>query len=272
MSDGIPLHKMLSGAEPNPGVDAGVTVHYALPTALGQRELAPSIGGVLTIRATGILSCVSCGKRVKKLFAQGFCYPCLVSAPEAAECIIRPELCRAHLGEGRDPEWERDHHVAEHVVYLSYTSGIKVGVTRATQVPVRWIDQGAVSALVLARVPYRQLAGLIEVDLKRLFADRTNWRGMLKKVPLDHGALLEARSTARYALRGDLQQYLLPEERPLDLHYPVLAYPPKVTSVSLERTPEVSGLLMGVKGQYLIWEDGRVLNIRNHSGHHIEWS
>lgn len=269
MTDGSPLFKMLAGLEPVGTPQPSGMVSYAVRMADGPMELFPFIGNDLTVRATGVLSCVSCGERVKKLFAQGFCYPCLQSAPEAAECIVRPELCRAHLGEGRDPEWERDHHFTEHAVYLSFTSGIKVGVTRATQVPVRWIDQGAVTALIIARVPYRQLAGLIEVDLKRLFADRTNWRAMLKSVPSGRAALLEARNVARNALREDLQQYLLPEEEPLDILYPILAYPPKISSVSLEKTPEVGGRLMGIKGQYLIWEDGRVLNVRNHSGHHV---
>lgn len=260
--DGSPLRKMLAG------FSAG-TVAYGLPLAAGLVELTPYIGHTFTLRATGVLSCVSCDRRVKKLFGQGFCYPCLQNAPEAAECIIRPELCQAHLGGGRDPEWERNHHCTEHVVYLSHTGGIKVGVTRSTQVPVRWIDQGAVGALVLARVPYRQLAGLIEVDLKRLFADKTNWRAMLKLVPPDHGALRQARERAFANLREDLQQYVLPHEEPLAIGYPVLAYPPKVTSVSLEKSPVLSGRLLGAKGQYLLFEDGRVFNVRNHSGFHV---
>lgn len=261
MNDGSPLRKMLTGLDGQ--------VSYALPLLDGPLELAPYIGEPFTLRATGVLSCVSCGRRVKKLFAQGFCYPCLTTAPEAAECIVRPELCRAHLGEGRDPEWEREHHDTEHVVYLSYTGAVKVGVTRSTQVPVRWIDQGAVSALIIARVPYRQLAGLIEVDLKRILADRTNWRAMLKRVPPDHAALFAARDQARLALREDLQQHLLMDEVPMDIAYPVLAYPPKVVSISLEKQPVISGRLMGVKGQYLLFEDGRVFNVRNHSGHHV---
>lgn len=245
-------------------------VNYALPMVEGPVELAGIIGKDFTVRATGVLSCCACGRRVKKLFAQGYCYPCLVSAPEAADCIIRPELCRAHLHEGRDPDWEVAHHFTEHVVYMSFTGGVKVGVTRSTQVPVRWIDQGAVSAVVIARVPYRQLAGLIEVDLKRLFSDRTNWRAMLKEVTVDHDALVEARAKARHALGEDLQQYFLADEPPLDIKYPMLAYPPKVASVNLTKMPEVSGVLLGAKGQYLIWEDGRVLNVRNHTGHHVE--
>lgn len=267
MSTGIPLRKMLADLQP---VAGGGRVRYALHRPGPALELGPFIGNAFTMRATGVLTCAHCGKEVKKLFAQGFCYPCFQSAPEAAECILHPEKCLAHLGEGRDPAWEQQHHATEHVVYMSYTGNVKVGVTRGEQVPVRWIDQGAVAALVIARVPYRQLAGLIEVDLKRLFADKTNWRAMLKQVPVDHTALFEARAEARNGVRGDLVQYLVEDEEPMDIAYPVLAYPPKVTSVNLEKTPEVSGRLMGVKGQYLIWEDGRVLNVRSHTGYHVE--
>lgn len=259
--DGWPLLKMLSAVDGR--------VDYALRMPDGALELAPYIGRSFTVRATGAMSCVACGRRVKKLFQQGFCYPCLTTAPEASECIVRPELCRAHLGEGRNPEWERTHHHTEHVVYLAQSSGIKVGITRATQVPVRWIDQGAVAALVIARTPYRQLAGLIEVDLKRILADRTNWRAMLKAVLPDTEGLLLARDKVVASLRHDLHPYLLPDEPPILLDYPVLAWPPKVVSVSLEKTPVVSGRLLGIKGQYLIWEDGRVLNVRNQSGHHV---
>lgn len=261
MIEGTPLSKMLAGFDG--------TVRYGLRQGTEVLDLAPFIGNTFTVRATGVLSCVSCGRMVKKLFAQGFCYPCLTSAPEAAECIVHPELCRAHEGAGRDPEWEREHHFTEHVVYLSQSGGLKVGVTRATQVPVRWIDQGAVAALIIARVPYRQLAGLIEVDLKRILADRTNWRAMLKQVAPDGDALRSLRVQAITALRHDLREYVLENEEPVTIGYPVLAYPPRITSVSLEKTPEVSGRLMGIKGQYLIWEDGRVLNVRNHSGHHV---
>lgn len=270
MSDGQPLFKMLVGLDDAGQNGSSRIVQYALPFAPEPLPLASCIGHPFTLRATGVLSCVNCGRRVKKLFAQGFCYPCFSTAPEAAECIVSPELCRAHLGEGRDPDWEIAHHATEHVVYLSFTGAVKVGVTRATQVPVRWIDQGAVAALIIAKVPYRQLAGLIEVDLKRIFADKTNWRAMLKKVGPDTDALRSARAQAVGALRSDLQEYLLDEEQPFVIDYPVLAYPPKVTSVSLDKVPEVSGILMGIKGQYLMWEDGRVLNVRNQSGHHVE--
>lgn len=261
-TDGAPLAKMR--------VLQDDPVAYALPLGNELLDLRPYIGGRLVLRATGALTCAACGKRVKKFYGQGFCYPCLLKAPEAAECIVRPELCRAHLGEGRDPEWERLHHAQEHVVYLSLTGGAKVGVTRSTQVPVRWIDQGAVSALVIARVPYRQLAGLIEVDLKQVMADKTDWRAMLRDVPADPMKLTMLRERIVPHVRHDLQEYLLPDAEPRVLRYPVLAWPPKVVSAQLGREALVGGRLVGVKGQYLLWEDGRVLNVRNHTGYHVE--
>lgn len=262
MNPGFPLLKMPT--------TWGDRVGYALVTGEGHLDLGTCIGRPFGLRATGVLTCTVCGRKVTKFYGQGLCYPCLRDAPEAAPCIVRPELCQAHLGQGRDPLWERAHHDQEHVVYLSHTGGIKVGATRATQIPTRWIDQGAVAALIIGRTPYRQLAGLMEVDLKRLFADRTDWRAMLRDVPLADEALYAARERARTSLRHDLRDYFLDDQPAVHIHYPVLAWPPKVASVQLGRTPEVGGRLIGIKGQYLIWEDGRVLNVRNHSGYHVE--
>jgi hypothetical protein len=39
--------------------------------------------------------------------------------------------------------------------------------------------------------------------------------------------------------------------------------------MQLAKEPLVEGRLIGIKGQYLMWEDGRVLNVRNHSGYHV---
>jgi hypothetical protein len=254
----------------------GDPVIYSLITPAGALDLSSFVGKHFTVRATGRLTCILCGREVRKFYGQGMCFPCLQNAPEASECIVRPELCRAHVGEGRDPDWEIAHHATEHIVYLSRTSsatatstGIKVGVTRSTQVPARWIDQGAVAAIPIARVPYRQLAGQIEVDLKRSLADRTDWRGMLRSVVPDANDLSTLRDSLPQILNGSLLPYLVLDEEPTIMHYPVLGYPAKCTSVQLAKTPEVSGRLVGIKGQYLIWEDGRVLNVRNHCGYHV---
>ena len=269
--DGSPLRKMLAGLDEDSGNGSG-HVAYALHLANGAIPLAGFISNEFTLRFTGAKTCISCGKRVKKFYGQGTCYPCFRDAPEASPCIIRPELCRAHLGEGRDAQWEIDHHMQEHIVYLSYTGGVKVGVTRSTQVPVRWIDQGAVLAVPIARVPYRQLAGAIEVDLKRLFSDRTDWRKMLWPVDVASGgvALQEARSKAIAHVDPELAMYMLPEEPVVHLQYPLPPVPPKLVSVQLDKLPEISGKLLGIKGQYLVWSDGLVLNVRNHTGYHVE--
>lgn len=271
--DGEPLKKMLAGLD-------GDLVEYALHLGIRTVPLKERIGTTFTIRATGARTCMSCGKRVKKFYGQGLCYPCLVSAPEASECIVRPELCRAHVGEGRDPAWEKEHHFTEHFVYLSQTStpaadasvkgGIKVGVTRGTQVPVRWIDQGAVAALLIACTPYRQLAGAIEVHLKQTLADKTDWRKMLHTVAPDPQALLAARDRAIATMDPELKAYMLHTAQPRILQYPLHETLPRITSVSLEKLPEVTGTLLGIKGQYLVWKDGRVLNVRNHTGYHVE--
>lgn len=261
--DGEPLKKMLAGLENG-------EVSYALSLGTSIVPLADRIGQPFTIRFTGARTCMGCGKRVKKFYGQGLCYPCLTTAPEASECIVRPELCRAHLGEGRDPAWEKEHHLQEHFVYLSQTGGIKVGVTRSTQIPVRWIDQGAVLAVIIARTPYRQLAGAIEVDLKRTLADKTDYRRMLQQVAPDPEALLTARDAAVAGIAPELKAYMLPAEEPRTLNYPLRETLPKVTSVTFEKLPEISGTLLGIKGQYLLWKDGRVFNVRNHTGYHVE--
>lgn len=250
-------------------------VRYALRQAGGDLVMDGQVGREFVLRFTGARSCTACGRSVKKLFGQGLCFPCFQNAPEASPCIIRPELCRAHLGEGRDPDWEAAHHLQEHIVYLSFTGGVKVGVTRATQVPVRWIDQGATVALPIARVPYRQLAGAMEVDLKKHFADRTDWRKMLLWSTAggrEEELLLQARGRVEQILDPALRQYLVPDGVPVRLAYPLADVPPKLVSVQLDKLPGIAGRLKGIKGQYLVWADGRVLNVRNHTGFHVEIS
>ena len=135
---------------------------------LGEEEITVNqlIGKPVKINYTGRINCINCGRVTKKSFAQGFCYPCFMNAPQNAECIVRPELCEAHIGKGRDPDWEEDNHNQPHVVYLAISTGIKIGVTRSTQVPYRWIDQGAWKAVKLAETENRYQAGLIEVDFE----------------------------------------------------------------------------------------------------------
>jgi hypothetical protein len=245
------------------------TVRYTLWADGGGMELNPLLGQRLSLRHTGRIFCTSCGKQTKKSFGNGFCYPCFVSAPEAAACIVRPELCQAHLGLGRDQQWERDHHLQPHVVYLALSSGLKVGVTRTSQVPTRWIDQGAEQAIVIASVPYRQLAGAIEMVLKASYNDKTNWQAMLKGLRADDD-LVHRRIEAIDRLPDELKPYADITSPPVNISFPLLDVPKKVTSMKFDTNVTIGGVLTGIKGQYLIFDNQMVLNIRNHSGYEVE--
>ena len=148
-------------------------------------DMNAEIGKTIRLNFDGTINCIACNKQTKKSFGQGFCYPCFRDAPEASECIIRPELCRAHEGEARDMAWAEKHCLVEQIVYLARSSAVKVGITRGSQLPTRWIDQGATDAIVFARVPNRYTAGVVEVALKKHLTDRTNWRRMLKNEIID---------------------------------------------------------------------------------------
>ena len=230
------------------------------------------IGKNIRIDWHGTINCQKCSKVTKKSFGEGFCYNCFVSAPEAAECIIRPELCRAHLGEGRDPEWEQKHHNQPHVVYLAASSAVKVGITRRDQVPTRWIDQGASSAIVIAETSNRFEAGTIEVALKDFFTDKTHWQKMLKNDIDESIDLVEEKWSLEEQLPNDILEFFSEDDEILELNYPVNAYPQKVKSLSLDKTPIVSGVLEGIKGQYLLFEGGQVFNVRKHTGYYVEIS
>jgi len=228
------------------------------------------IGKELKFSYEGRINCIICGTKTKKSFAQGFCYRHFMSAPEASPCIIRPELCEGHLGNGRDVEWEQDHHVQPHIVYLALTNGMKVGVTREQQVPTRWIDQGAWKAVKFAETPNRYLAGMIEVSMKDHLSDKTNWQRMLKNQMNMELDILEEKSRLLDLLPADYADYQSSNDEVTEIHYPVEAYPEKVKSLSFDKMPEIEGTLVGIRGQYLIFDAGRVLNIRKHTGYWID--
>lgn len=243
-------------------------VEYYLP--LGREEVSMNVllGRKIEMEFLGEINCLKCGQKTPKSFAQGYCYPCFVSAPETEDCVLRPELCRAHLGEARDMEYAREHCLIDHIVYLSLTSDSKVGVTRNTQVPARWIDQGAVKAVELARTPDRYTAGLIELALKNHMKDKTNWRGMLKNEILDED-LAERKKEMLSLLPAELSKYRSASDRITFIEYPVLEYPKKIVSANFDTEPLISGTLEGIKGQYLLIRGNIVLNIRKFGGYRI---
>ena len=211
--------------------------------------------------------CLNCGKK-KKIFRQGFCYDCFYSSPAVGDWIMKPELSTAHLGiQDRDLAYEERVQLQPHIVYLALSSEVKVGVTRKTQVPTRWIDQGAEKAISIVEVPNRYLAGITEVALKNHFADKTNWRKMLTN-DIVFTDLIKEREKLQPLLPNEVQEYFHLEKNDLYImNYPVLEYPSKINSLSLDKTPNFKGKLIGIKGQYLIFEDGTVFNIRSNEGY-----
>jgi len=263
------LHKMYTAAaEP---------VAYALELG-GQRvEMNPLLGKNLRIEYLAEIECIHCGRATKKSFSQGYCYPCFASLAQCDICIVSPEKCHFHLGTCREPDWGLAHCMRPHIVYLSNTSGVKVGITREAQVPHRWFDQGAVQALPIFRVSKRYHAGLIETAFKQHVSDRTNWRNMLKNLyePIDLYAVFEAcwreiEPELDAELRADIE-VIAAADALLEIEYPANAYPQKVVSFNLDKQAVVEGRLDAIKGQYLLFDNG-VINIRKYGGYLVELS
>ncbi len=251
-------------------VEKSDVVHYSLPLGTQNIPLNKVIGHLMEVTYNGVIHCIKCQKKINKTFGQGFCYPCYQTAPEAEECVLRPELCRAHEGVARDLEYAASHCLIPHYVYVSYTGGFKVGVTRHTQIPVRWIDQGAILAAKLAKTNNRYEAGLIEVELKKIISDKTNWRAMLKSTDVETGELDTYLASLKEKIPGKFKHYIVPFSDKTVISYPVTSYPDNIRSIHLDKMPHIKAKLMGIKGQYLMFEDGKVFNVRNHSGYFVQ--
>ncbi|HSS65810.1 MAG TPA: DUF2797 domain-containing protein [Gammaproteobacteria bacterium] len=242
---------------------------------LGDREYAlnPLVGERVTLVFSGRIHCIACGRETKKSFNQGYCFPCFRSLARCDRCIVSPELCHYHLGTCREPEWGQANCMQPHIVYLANSSGVKVGITRRSQLPTRWIDQGATQAMPLMQVATRRASGMVELALKSRFMDRTDWRRMLKGPPepvdlIEHSKGL--RKLCEQALESAGEVPEAPAEKidpePREFEYPVLAYPSKVHSINTDKQPRIQGRLLGIKGQYLIFDCG-VINIRKYAGY-----
>jgi len=213
--------------------------------------------------------CLNCSLD-KPIYRQGFCKNCFFEIPQAADWIMRPELSTAHLDkEDRDLEYEKKAQLQPHIVYLANSSNIKVGVTRKNQIPTRWIDQGAHEAIEIVEVPNRYLAGITEVALKEHVSDKTNWRKMLKHDIADES--LEAwKQKLKTYIPEEAQDYFIENNSETHIDFPVLQYPDKPKSLNIEKAQEFTGKLVGIKGQYLIFEDQTVFNIRANEGLVVE--
>jgi len=264
------LRKMLSRLED--------PVSYNLRLGDQQVPANPLLGREVALKWAGEIHCVHCGRTTSKSFNQGYCYPCFQKLAQCDSCIIHPEKCHYDQGTCREPEWGEQFCLQDHIVYLANSSGIKVGITRTTQIPTRWIDQGAVQALPIIRVRNRLQSGLLEVMFKQHITDKTNWRSMLKS----DGELLDLEAERDRLLADcadDLEEMadrfgffgfsVLRGIETLIIKYPVTEVPDKIPSFNFDKDSEVRGILLGIKGQYLIF-DSAVINLRRFGGYNIE--
>lgn len=235
------------------------------------------LGKNIQLHWAGKIHCSHCGRATKKSFSQGYCYPCFTKLAQCDSCMMSPEKCHFAQGTCREPEWAEQVCFSDHIVYLANSSGLKVGITRHTQVPTRWLDQGAAQALPIARVKNRRLSGLVEDLLRQQVADKTNWRALLKSdaVALD----LETERDRLFDLfadeLADIEQRegpgsieLLSNSERVEFRYPVSEYPSKISSHNFDKNPDVQGTLKGLKGQYLILDTG-VINLRKFTSYQV---
>lgn len=255
-------------------------VAYEIPLSENAIAVNPLLEKSIKLEFTGLINCVHCDRKSNKSFNGGYCYPCFQKLAQCDSCIIHPEKCHYDQGSCREPDWGERFCLQDHIVYLANSSGLKVGITRATQVPTRWVDQGATQALAIIRVRSRLQSGVVEVMFKQHVADKTNWRDMLKgeATPLDLHAesrrLLDLCADEIKELEESLGFFAISVLNGIEVEeikYPVIQYPEKVNSFNFDKNPVVEGTLLGVKGQYLIFDTG-VINLRRFAGYEIELS
>ncbi|HSX90944.1 MAG TPA: DUF2797 domain-containing protein [Pseudomonas sp.] len=269
--------ELARGALSKMAVQLDAPVQYSF--RLGEEQVAvnPLIGKTLRLEYLGAIHCSHCGRKTKSSFSQGYCYPCMQKLAQCDVCIMSPERCHYDAGTCREPSWGEQFCMTDHIVYLANSSGVKVGITRASQIPTRWIDQGATQALPIFRVATRQQSGFVEDLLRSQVADKTNWRALLKghAQPVDLLAIREQIMAACDTGLTDLQQRFgiqavqpLPDQSVVDIAYPIEAYPAKINSFNLDKNPIAEGTLLGIKGQYLMFDTG-VINIRKYTSYQV---
>lgn len=243
-------------------------VHYELLTDEGTIFLNEWIGTNIKIIFDGIIQCLNCDKIINKSYAGGHCFQCMQSLPQTDMCMVKPELCHYSRGTCRDEAWGEKHCFKEHSVYLARSSAIKVGITSENPPETRWMDQGAVEAMVIAKVPDRKTSGLVETAISAHIDDKTDFRKMLR------GEIVEDSLEDTYQKIVDtvpeqLRTHLVTERQSVELHYPLSTHPEKIKTVNLDKQPEIEAELMGIKGQYLIFRDF-VFNVRAHGGYKVK--
>ncbi len=278
-------HKMHAAAKDCSVTDphtSKANVEYKFVLNRSKVDLPFVPGQEVEIEWTGNIYCTSCGAKTPKSYVQGHCFKCFKTKAECDLCIMKPETCHYHLGTCRENEFAHNVCFQPHIVYLANSSALKVGITRISHMPTRWLDQGATQALPIFRVGSRRLSGHIETLFGSQVADKTDWRKLLKgeAEPLDlieqRDQLVQEFAPKIQAIRDEFGQNLefnetielLENEKPREFIYPVEQYPEKIKSLNLDKTPTIRGVLHGIKGQYLIFEQG-VINVRKYSGYEL---
>lgn len=82
--------------------------------------------------------------------------------------------------------------------------------------------------------------------------------------------LAEIRDSLRQHIPEEAQEYYIASNSETNIHYPVKQYPQKVKTLNLDKTPEFEGVLKGIKGQYFLFEDQTVFNVRSNEGYVVE--
>ncbi|MEM0912441.1 MAG: DUF2797 domain-containing protein [Pseudomonadota bacterium] len=264
------------------GINDQNVAQYYLDSAEGSIHMNALIGSRISLSFDGQINCIHCGRKTKKTFNQGACFPCFRSLAQCDTCIIKPEQCHFEHGTCREPDWGQANCMQDHFVYLANTGVVKVGITRhvSNGVSSRWIDQGATQALPIFKVKSRKVSGLVEIEIAKYISDKTNWRTMLKGgyPAVD---LIEFWAQLREKVKNSIDaitqeiglQSLTELDMPaLDIDFPVRRFPEKIKSLNFDKAPNIEGDLLGIKGQYLLLDGDRVLNLRNASGYNISLS
>ena len=270
------IRKMRASAEP------GQVADYLLPIGEQQLPMNQFIGQAIEVKFSGNIYCVHCQAKTKSSFNQGYCYRCLTTLAQCDSCIIRPELCHYDAGTCREPTWGEANCMQDHFVYLANTGTLKVGITRHVSdgISSRWLDQGATQAIALMRVQNRLISGLVESAFKSHVADKTNWRTMLKG-PAQALDLVSLKEQLLTEVEGELddiiseygfQAITILDQQAVDIVYPVERYPDKIKSINLDKELQFSGQLLGIKGQYLLLDGDRVINLRKYAGYELHFS
>lgn len=270
----------MSSEVPDGGCNGDNPVRYFMRLDDEAIPLNDHIGKTISLVHTGNIECLHCGNKTKRSYSQGYCYPCFKRLAQCDLCVVSPDRCHFEQGTCRDADFARNFCMQPHLVYIANSSGIKVGITKRENLPTRWIDQGAVQALPVVAVQTRQQSGFVEVAFKNHISDKTQWQQMLKaddrKIDM-----FAARDELMKDVKADLDTVSqrfgiqaiqsITDAEVSEFTYPVERYPTKVVSLSFDKTPEITGHLLGIKGQYLIFDIG-VINLRRFTSYEVTFN